>query len=326
VEIPDQILPVTPAGPVPPAPPPRESPLRFIFFNERELRAGWRLLMYFALAFLIAAVLGWLLRRVSQGGPTVITAAIVILQDAILILMFVVPAVIMARYEQRTLADYGFPLRFALGRNFWMGVLWGIVALTVLLLALRINRSFVFGHVGLDWKEALWYGALWALAFYFVGVAEEFMLRGYTQFTLTTGIGFWPAAILLSLLFAALHLGNPGETPTGIGSVVAIGLFFAFTLWRTGSLWFAIGFHASWDWAQTFLFGVPNSGVIAKGHLLNPTIQGSSWYSGSTAGPEGSILIFPLIALMFVVFDRTFPKGARYRTAEARHATFLPQP
>jgi uncharacterized protein len=270
--------------------------------------------------------MGLMIRWISPGLPRVITPFFVIVQEVILVVMVVLPAVIVARFERRTLADYGLPLRNAFGRNFWLGAAWGIAALTVLLLVLRVNGSFIFGNIGLSWKGTLWYGALWAAAMYLVGVGEEFMLRGYSQFTLTTGLdfwksspvgwkrsmGFWLAAGVLSLVFAALHLTNPGETKLGISSVVAIGLFLAFTLYRTGSLWFAIGMHAAWNWGQTFFYGVPNSGMVAKGHLLNPTIQGPAWYSGGTAGPEGSILIFPLIALLFIVFDRAFPQGPRY--------------
>ncbi len=294
--------------------PPATEPggIRFIFFNQSELRAGWRLLIYAGMAILIATVLGIVLRGLASGVPGTITPVFVIVQEVVLILMVVVPALVMARFERRKLADYGLPLRSAFSRNFWLGAAWGIMALTLVLLVLRMNGSFIFGNVGLGWKQALWYGALWAVAMYLVGIAEEFMLRGYSQFTLTTGLGFWPAAALLSLVFAALHLPNPGETKLGISSVVAIGLFFAFTLYRTGSLWFAIGMHASWNWGQTFFYGVPNSGMVAQGHLLNPVIQGPAWYTGGTAGPEGSILIFPLIALLFVVFHRTFPKGTGY--------------
>ncbi len=40
---------------------------------------------------------------------------------------------------------------------------------------------------------------------------EEFLFRGYAQFTLATGIGFWPAATALSAAFGAVHLHNSGE-------------------------------------------------------------------------------------------------------------------
>ena len=317
----DQPLAVSPVPP--PAPPSaEESTFQFIFFNHRELRAGWRLLLYLLLAALVNFLLALLSRDGGAGGPITLTPGFVFRSThGPLLLICLLPAVVMAFLEKRTLAHYGLAtgLRHALGKNFWLGAAWGIASLTLVLLVLRINGSFLFGEVGLNWRDALLYGALWALAMYLVSLAEEFMLRGYTQFTLTTGlsfsgpsVGFWLAAALLSMTFAGLHITNQGENPLGIANIVLIALFFCFTLYRTGTLWFAIGMHASWNWGQTFLYGVPNSGIVAQGHLLNPTIQGPWWYSGGTVGPEGSILMVPLIALMFVVFDRTFPKGPRY--------------
>ena len=47
--------------------------------------------------------------------------------------------------------------------------------------------------------------------FLLVGLFEEFLLRGYTQFTLARGIGFWPAAVVMSCAFGLIHLRNEGE-------------------------------------------------------------------------------------------------------------------
>ena len=299
--------------------------IRVVFFNQRELRAGWRLLIYCVLAYALALLVGQLLRGRAPGMGGGLTPWFVYVSHGSLLLMVLIPAVIMARWERRSLAHYGLPLalRAAFGKNFWQGVVWGIAWLTVLLIVLRVSGAFVFGRVAVTSQEALRYGLLWAIAFLLVGVAEEFMFRGYFQYTLASGLrflgsgwGFFAAAAITSLLFAVAHTGNTGESLLGLGTVVAIGAFFAFTLWRTGSLWFAIGFHASWDWAQTFLYGVPNSGVVARGHFLNPTIQGPHWLSGGTVGPEGSALMYPLIALMCLLFARTFPKGARYPVAD----------
>ena len=46
------------------------------------------------------------------------------------------------------------------------------------------------------------------------------MFRGYLQATLTRGLGFWPAAILVSVLFGAGHIPNAGETVVGIIGVM----------------------------------------------------------------------------------------------------------
>ncbi len=65
-----------------------------------------------------------------------------------------------------------------------------------------------------------------------------------------------PTAAILSLLFLGFHLLNAGETAVGL---VAFGVLLP-QHWLTGNRWFAIGFHAAWDWGQSFFYGVPNSG------------------------------------------------------------------
>ena len=144
------------------------------------------------------------------------------------------------------------------------------------------------------------------LSFCLVGIFEEFFFRGYLQFTLSSGMGFWPAALLLSLAFGAVHLRNPGEGPVGALSVFVIGMFLCFTLRRTGTLWFAIGFHAAYDFGETYLYSVPDSGIVMPGHLLASSFHGPAWLTGGTVGPEGSVFDFVIMAIAFVVFDRVY--------------------
>ena len=146
-----------------------------------------------------------------------------------------------------------------------------------------------------------------------VGLFEEFAFRGYLQFTLGDGIGFWPAAILLSLLFGAAHLSNPGEGKIGAASVVLVGLFFAFTLYRTGNLWYAVGLHASFDWGETFLYSVPDSGTVMNGHLSNALLHGPKWLTGASVGPEGSVFCFVTMGLQFLVVMWLFPRRTETR-------------
>src|SRR5262249_26695448 len=143
----------------------------------------------------------------------------------------------------------------------------------------------------------------YAVLFLIVGIFEEFWMRGYSLFTLTQGIGFWPAAAIMSLVFGAIHLGNKGEAPTGAVAAAIIGLFFCLTLRRTGNLWFAVGFHASWDWGETYLFSVPNSGLSMPGQLMKPVFQGPAWLTGGTVGPEGSVFVFLVMAILALGFQ-----------------------
>ncbi len=109
---------------------------------------------------------------------------------------------------------------------------------------------------------------------------------------------FWCAAWLTSVLFGYLHTINGGESAVGILGTALIGFAFCVSIWALGSAWWAIGFHAAWDWAQTFLFGTADSGLVPKDHWLSSAPAGSKLWSGGSAGPEGSVLILPLIALV----------------------------
>ena len=104
--------------------------------------------------------------------------------------------------------------------------------------------------------------------------------------------------MLLSIAFAVWHVSNSGESLLGLLSVGAGGFVFCLSLWYTKSLWWAVGFHAGWDWGQSYFYGTPNSGLLMKGHLLTQHPWGNPLWSGGTAGPEASLFQLPLLMLM----------------------------
>jgi membrane protease YdiL (CAAX protease family) len=180
--------------------------------------------------------------------------------------------------------------------------------LTALMLVLHLAGGFEFGSLALHGTRILKYGFFYAVLFLATGFFEEFLFRGYSQWVLSRGMHFWPAAALLSVGFGAIHSANPGEAKTGLIAAGLIGFFFCLTLRRTGSLWWAIGFHASWDWGESFLYSVPDSGGVVPGHLLNSRFHGPAWLTGGSVGPEGSLLIFVLLAMLWILFDRMHPQ------------------
>jgi hypothetical protein len=88
-----------------------------------------------------------------------------------------------------------------------------------------------------------------------------------------------------------------------------LGLFMCFTLRRTGSLAFAIGFHAAFDFANLFAWSGQNAGQYAIGHFLQTEWQGPQWLTGGLLGPEASWMVFPVIGAMFVIFDRLYRRN-----------------
>jgi len=91
-------------------------------------------------------------------------------------------------------------------------------------------------------------------------------------------------------------------TPERIGSDYLtpehFGLLACFLLRRTSNLWMPIGLHAAFDWGETYLYGVANSGQALPGHFLNSRLFGTPWLSGGTIGPEGSLLCTLLIVVV----------------------------
>ncbi len=213
----------------------------------------------------------------------------------------------MALIEQRRFGEYGMPWTPALPRRFLEGVFWGIAEITAVILFIAALGGYSFGSRALLGNEVLQYAVFWAVFFVIVGVSEEFLFRGYLQFTVASGIGFWPAAFGLSAIFGAVHLRNSGEGPVGALGVFLIGLFYCLTLRRTGNLWFAIGSHAAFDFGETYLYSVPNSGLVLQGHLSNASLHGARWLTGGSIGPEGSVFSFAVLAAMFALFARLFP-------------------
>lgn len=247
--------------------------------------------------------------------PTAITPWVLMVGEVVAFACVLFAAWVMSRIERRPMGVYGLPAAGAFGRKYWVGSLWGAAAVSVLVFAIRAAHGLTFGGVAVNLRGAVRYGLLWLVTFTFVGLFEEFTTRGYPQFTLASGIGFWPAAFLLSAFFGAAHLGNPGEEWIGASSAALIGLWLAFTLRRTGDLWFAVGFHTWFDYGETFVYSVPNSGLVVHEHLLRTKLAGPLWLTGGSVGPEGSLFNYILMGVLFVLFDRIHRKKKSAPTA-----------
>jgi uncharacterized protein len=308
-------------GPDPQAQP-ANSTIRRIFLGPNGLRAGWRLLIFMAIFMSMAPIGRMILMRFYPASldPTQLTPLRIIVPDLFVCGILTVAASIMSRIEGRRLGQYGLPKREALRKNFWIGVSIGVAATSVTMLAIFALHGVRFTTTEIHGTAILTAAAAWALAFLLSGFAEEFLFRGYAQFTLTTGMGFWPSAFLLSALFGLSHATNGGENLLGDVSVFSFGLLLCLFLRRTGNLWCAVGFHLGYDWGQTFFFGVPNSGLLPSQSFLSATLSGPRWLSGGTVGPEASIFCPIVLAIVAIGFSLKY-REARYQTLSAPSAS-----
>ncbi len=313
----------------PSLPPP--SALHKIFIGPDGLRAGWSLLIFIALLAAIGYGVNVIGYKLYPSAPktgkameeAMGTPRFMLVGESIQFLVVLLATWIMSKIERRPNSVYGFGDRRMLP-HFLAGLAWGVACLSLLVLTLWKTGLLVIDGRLLFGSDILRDGAIWLLGFLLVGLFEEYTTRGYFQYTLTRGLagfyqwafksrhstalGFWTSALIFSILFGLGHGKNPGESPIGLLSAGLVALVFCLSLWRTGSLWWAIGFHASWDWGQNFLYGTADSGLMIQHRLLDTHPVGKPILSGGTTGPEGSIFILAILALITVIILLTLPR------------------
>ena len=282
----------------------RGTRLRRALWNVRELRAGWRFAIFVAL-FELGILGGNALVSAALGSLDGVSNAIA--RKIVNLAAILTASIVMAALEGRSLTVYGLPWRRAFGIRFWQGVVFAAIALAVLVGLMAVVGVVSVHGIALDATSALIWGALYFAVFALVALEEELRFRGYALYTLASGVGFWPAAGALALLFGIGHLGNDGETWFGAINAVIGGLVFALALRRSGDLWLPIGAHLGWDWAQTYVFGVANSGNRLPGQLLDTSLSGSVWWSGGSAGPEGSVACTFVLVIAALAIAQALP-------------------
>jgi membrane protease YdiL (CAAX protease family) len=291
--------------------------VKWIFFNERRLRAGWRVAMFIGAYILGGKGLDALFTRLNL--PVGFTWQGILGYETSDLVLICAVAWTLSRVEHERFSAYGLPLVPEAGKLLAKGLLWGFIPSALILIPIYLLGGCSFHGLALHGTELIKYAFLWALAMLGIGFGEEFLYRGYLLKTLGEGIGFWPAAVVLSSLFGLVHfIFKPQEDWIDPTSIALYGLFWCLTLRRTGSLWFAVGFHAASDYADMVAFAEPNTGNGGKplpGHLLDIRFHGPDWLTGGPRGTEASLLVFVVLAGLFYFFNRAYPAKPKQREA-----------
>ncbi|NVN31544.1 CPBP family intramembrane metalloprotease, partial [Endobacter medicaginis] len=177
-----------------------------------------------------------------------------------------------------------------------IGVLTGVVVMAAAICAIIVTGAASATLAPQRPGAALAYGTGWMLFDLVGATGEEFCGRVALLLVAERFVG-WRGAILVSgLLFAALHLANPGVSVVWLLRIAVQGMLLAYATYRTRSVWWAVGYHTGWNWASAPLFGAAGSGYLDRGHLLDFTPTGPVWLTGGAVGPEGSVFAFVAMA------------------------------
>lgn len=182
-----------------------------------------------------------------------------------------------------------------------VGLAIGLLVMTGAILAIIVGGGATVTAPAGTVASVTGYGTGW-LAFDYLGAAGEELYGRVAVLLVAQSLIGWRGAILVSgLMFSVLHLGNPGADWVWLLRLFVQGMLLAFAVYRTGSIWWSVGYHTGWNWASAPLFGAAGSGFLDQGHLLDFKPIGSPWITGGTVGPEGSVYAFLAVLCAFVL-------------------------
>lgn len=197
------------------------------------------------------------------------------------------------------------------------GLAAGLLVMTGAILAIIIGGSATATISAQTAASATIHGTGW-LVFDYLGAAGEELYGRVAVLLVAQSLIGWRGAIIVSgLMFSVLHLDNPGANWVWLLRLFLQGMLLAYAVYRTGSVWWSIGYHTGWNWASAPLFGAAGSGFLDQGHLFDFCPIGSPWITGGAVGPEGSIYAFLAVSCAFGLLVAIKPAS--------RSRLFLPQ-
>jgi uncharacterized protein len=289
--------------------------------GARVLGLAWRLVLYAALLIVGIRGLSMLVKAVlhrlgvhfahPDGARPV---ELLILSELVVLVAAVVATTVLVRTDRERPPPM-LPVTALGGARFLQGLLWGVAGMAVLMGLIAWMGGYRITGLALSGPTLARYATLWVGGAVVNGLAENLAVLGYPLLRTAKTLGFVPAILLVSALFAAAHMGNPGENPLGLASVFLAAVLLAASIWRTGDLWLSVGIHAGLVLAEDFLFSVPDSGEVYSGHLVSSQFSGPAWLNGGAAGPEGSVVILPLLLVGLGLLWFAYPNPAPRRGA-----------
>jgi len=285
----------------------------FINPDDLRLRAGWRLVLQLLLLLTFLFFFSVLIAQLNLSNELTQMFGSIFFGASILISVW-----LMSRYvDFRSLSGFGLTFNATSNKEFWIGSVIGMVAMSLIWLILLALGYAQFN--GFEWQLESGIGWIpevvgFMLLMLFVGFYEELWSRGYQLKVLSEALHLGPltkttavtlSMIITSILFGLLHLGNPGSSLISSVNISLAGIMLALPYVLTGRLWLSVGIHFSWNFAQGGIFGFSVSGLTNQHSLINTSMTGPEWFTGGGFGPEAGVISQILLLLMslFIVIQ-----------------------
>lgn len=223
------------------------------------------------------------------------------------------------RIEGRSYASMGLSKK-GFFKNYVKGLVIGAV-----MIAAAAGLTVLMGgaQITLADKISWLYIALFFAGYLVQGMSEEFMCRGYLCVSLANKVKLSVAVGISSVVFAMLHLANPGLSLLAMINLALFGVFMAVYMFRTDDLWGVCAIHSAWNFLQGNILGFSVSGVAAKSSVFTSSyVGGKELISGGAFGLEGGICatIVLLAAILLTLLLPMKPRPAIVEEPQEREA------
>lgn len=259
----------------------------FFLTNDGRVRAPWRILLFLAATVLCAFVVGstlgpaieWLLLGAGVRGAT---------DTVVTVLALLAAHALMLRFVDRRPWD-----------SVWLGgraarpVAWG-AGFAMGLAAIGIPVALLVAAGWMGWSptpRGSWVGAALRTSIFLLPAAllEELFMRGYVMAAVREALGTWAAVLGTALVFALLHLRNPGASASSMVLVALAGVWLGVVVVSMRSLYAAWMAHFAWNWTMAVLFHTAVSGLWMETPDYRYVDAGPDWATGGQWGPEGGV-------------------------------------
>lgn len=212
-------------------------------------------------------------------------------------------------FQKRTPGDLGFTRKGA-GKEYLIGLGVGFVLFSLAILICVLTGALKFDGLSGTFEAGTF--LLFFLGFMIQGMSEEVLCRGYLLISIGRRYSMWIAVFSNALVFAVLHLANPGISILAIINLTLFGVFASLYYIKRGNIWGIGAFHAIWNLAQGNFYGCYVSGVITKCSIFRSVmVEDGSIINGGTFGPEGGLAVTAvfLIGIFFLIgSEKVFSK------------------
>ena len=293
-----------------------------IFKNKfNEVRSGWKILLVFLLTFGIifacSSIMGIILGIIILNNGNIDqlmnmnldsienNELIFSISNCLGNISYILACIIIWKvFEKQKLSKMGLTSIKKGYKEFIIGLILGAITMSIVaIVIMAIGDIHMINPINKPQiSMSLLYGLI---SFIFVGFGEEILSRGYIMSVLKQTRNKWIVLVGPALIFAALHLGNPGIDILSFINLFLVGVLFAYMFMKSKNIWMPIGYHITWNYFQGYIWGFEVSGLNVNGLYKIKNIS-NNIINGGEFGPEGGIIVTIIICLTFYFVNRYY--------------------